>query len=167
VTFEKSTFQPPLNVEEFGLWVFKFSGCTLISRTPSVLCRTRFLMQITVLGFSSLYATWRSENFYRACFHVHVHVHVHIDDHLHVFTTFVYVYMYIQTHIYVHCIVYRCRCTKYCEIFSELISCSTGISFEIPYIYLMLCMCSLITKLIYGSGARILKDFQMTGGLKL
>jgi hypothetical protein len=43
----------------------KFSGCNSIHSTPSCLCRTWFLIQVTVLGFSYLCATWRSQNFYR------------------------------------------------------------------------------------------------------
>ncbi len=43
----------------------KFSSCNSIHSTPSCLCRTWSLIQVTVLGFSYLCATWRSQNFYR------------------------------------------------------------------------------------------------------
>ncbi len=43
----------------------KFSRCNPIPSTPSSLCRTRFLIRVTFLGFSYLCATWRNQNFYR------------------------------------------------------------------------------------------------------
>jgi hypothetical protein len=42
-----------------------FSSCNSIHSTPSCLYRTWFLIQVPVLGFSYLCATWRSQNFYR------------------------------------------------------------------------------------------------------
>jgi hypothetical protein len=44
--------------------VFKFSGCTLIPSTPSFASKMQFLVQVTVLGFSYLYATWHSKIFF-------------------------------------------------------------------------------------------------------
>ncbi len=44
----------------------KFSCCNSIPSKPSCLCRTLFLIQVTVLGFSYLCATRRSQIFYRA-----------------------------------------------------------------------------------------------------
>jgi hypothetical protein len=40
--------------------------------TPSCLCRTGFFIQVTVLGFSYLCATWRSQIFYRVLRSEHV-----------------------------------------------------------------------------------------------
>ncbi len=42
-----------------------FSSCNSNPSTPSFLCRTWCLIQVTVLGFSYLCATWRSQIFYR------------------------------------------------------------------------------------------------------